>query len=292
MRRSPPTALLIAVLCLSLCLLALLVGHHLAERESIEPSHLKKRTSPPTSTPHSFSASGERSASMFSASVVVAGQSWKLIASSQLKNKEFAEFVSTDIQSAFAHLPDYVVDKLPSVLSHAEMEFDRRVRFEGGTRFFPSAFEAEAFACVRLGQSVSELFIPESVVRAYQEAWELRSRKGDAFGSIDDFIDRLNKIQDLPIDAIESLFVGSNESLRAQLRSMDFKKLRDAWSHKKYVLQSQLDITETSKTEFELYGSVLARIYLIESNRLKKMPPLIYTGPGTGWQFLLIAPLT
>ncbi|MBL9146287.1 MAG: hypothetical protein JNM99_21590 [Verrucomicrobiaceae bacterium] len=224
--------------------------------------------------------------------LVAGGRQWKLNFADQSLPEEVRQRIGYDLNLMFGHLPTFEVDVLPFPLEVDGRQLDRRVRFEGGTNRRPKVLMNSGFGHLERGADESNLFVPKSVIAAYNEAIELEKRNEAAYKQLDQMLVRMNELREKPIEDVRSLFVfaDDNKSAEGGSAKVDPQEFAASWGGKLYRAPSILDVTGTAGTPLEKYGSLVATTYTMSSGKLDDLPPLVFTNGQ--WRFLLQRPPT
>jgi hypothetical protein len=223
---------------------------------------------------------------------VAGGKQWSLNFADQSLSEAVRLRVGYDLNLIFGHLPRFEIDMLPIPLEVDGRKLDRRVRFEGGTNRRPKVLVNSGFAHLAQDASETALFLPQAVTKAYIEAIELEKRNEAAYGQLDRFLSRMSELREKPIDDVRSLFVfaDDNKSAEGGTAKVDPKEFAAAWGGRRYREPSILDVSATAGTAIEKYGSLVATTYTVSSDKLKDLPPLVYSNGQ--WKFLMQRPPT
>ena len=148
------------------------------------------------------------------------------------------------------------------------------------------------FGHLERGADESNLFVPKSVIAAYNEAIELERRNEAAYKQLDRMLMRMNELREKPIEDVRSLvvFADDNKSAEGGSAKVDPQEFAASWGGKLYRAPSILDVTGTAGTPLEKYGSLVATTYTMSSGKLDDLPPLVFSNGQ--WRFLLQRPPT
>lgn len=220
------------------------------------------------------------------------GRPWGLDFADKSLPIQVRQRIGYDLNLVFSHLTEFEIDKLPFPIEVDGKQFDRRVRFEGGTNRRPKILVNSGFAHLEVGAEESSLFVPKSVIDAYIKAIELEKRNQTAYQQLDQFLAQMSDIKVRPVEDVHSLFVVADnfKSAEADLASIPASEFADAWGGKRYREVSILDVAETAGTPFEKYGSLVATTYTISESKADELPPLVFSNGR--WRFLLQRPPT
>ena len=224
--------------------------------------------------------------------LVAGGRQWKLSFADQSLPEEVCQRIGYDLNLILGHLPMFEIDTLPFPLVVDGKQLDRRVRFEGEGRKWNNVLQADEFGCLFAGASESELYIPKSVIAAYNKAIEREKQNEAAYERLNQFLARMSELREKPIEDVRSLFVfaDDNKSAEGGTAKVDPREFAAIWGGKHYRAPSILDVSATAGTPLEKYGSLVATTFAISSGKLDDLPPLVFSNGQ--WRFLLQRPPT
>jgi len=218
------------------------------------------------------------------------GREWSLSISESAVPNEARIVIAKDLNLIFGHLPSTEIDKLPfpieGKLNDKKVRLTHSVRLEGGIWRCPKALIWEhPFMCLIDGNVETGIYVPKAITDAYLQAIERSHKYDDAYGKLRKVIEALNNIDQRPIPNVKELFLltDENQSQAAGLAQTEDAAIASAWGPHNYREPSLLEITETSGTPFEKYGTLVAQIY--EGEKLNEFFPLIYRNGR--WQILV-----
>ncbi len=168
---------------------------------------------------------------------------------------------------------------------------DRRVRFQGGTRFRPAALKrSEDFSCLFRGGSESKIFIPKAISDAYVEALKLESQNVVAFKEIELFLQRMTELKTQPKITFKDLLVGPlvPQKLKENWTEANASGFTEAWGGKVYRNPSILEIGPATGylEDYKQYGDLFATTYCVIGQKLQELPPLVFKDGK--WRFLML----
>jgi hypothetical protein len=102
----------------------------------------------------------------------------------------------------------------------------------------------------------------------------------------------MSELREKPIENVRDLFVVADnfKSAEPDLAAMHAPGFAEGWGGKLYREPSILDVTETTGTPLEKYGSLVATTYAMSEGKVDDLPPLIFSNGQ--WRFLLQRPPT
>lgn len=224
--------------------------------------------------------------------VLAGGKRWDLNFADKSLSDETRKRIGYDVNLVFSHLPSFEIDVLPSIIEIDGIQLDRRVRFEGGKNKRPIALVNSGFSHLERGIDESSLFVPKAVISAYIKAIEFEKINQTAYQQLDQFLEKMNKLKERPIENVVELFIVADDFKSAQtdLAAIPAAAFAEGWGGKSYREPSILDIASTSGTSLEKYGSLIATTYSLAAGKLEDLPPLVFNNGQ--WRFLLQRPPT
>lgn len=222
---------------------------------------------------------------------IAGGRKWKLVYLDQSLPELTRQRINYDLNSIFGHLPQVEIDTLYRPIKLADgRELDRRVRFEGGTRFWPHALsEEDGFSCL-FRSSESEMFVPQSISDAYVEALKLEEKNVAAFKELDLFLQRMTELKMQPITIFKDLLVGPAmpETTENVWTEDVVSRFTEAWGGKIYRNPSILEVGPAIGylEKYKQYGELFAKTYCVNGNKLQELPPLVFKDGK--WRFLML----
>lgn len=259
------------------------------------PTKLDSRMSQPQ---QSGNAPNAEARDKLTSEVVAGGRQWRLNFADQSLPPEVRQRIGYDLNLVFGHLPKFEIDTLPRIDSMPfpfEMDgrkFDRRVRFEGGKNRRPKVLFENDFGLLEQGSGESSLFVSKPVIEAYNKAIALEKANQVVYQQLDQFLARMSKLKETPIENVHDLFVLADDfkSAEADLAAVTPAGFAEGWGGKLYREPSILDVKETAGTPLEKYGSLVATTYAMSEGKVDDLPPLLFSNGQ--WRFLLQRPPT
>lgn len=222
--------------------------------------------------------------------LVAGGRSWSLNFTDRTLSELDQRRIVYDLNLLFGHLPKFEIDTLPLPLEVDGIQLDRRVRFEGGSNRRPNVLMNSGFAHLARGKGDADLLVPKTITDAYLKAIDLENQHKTELRQLDEFLARMSEIKERPIENVRELFVVADDfkSAEADLSAIPPDGFAEAWGGKRYREPSILDVTATTGTPLEKYGSLVATTYAMTSDKLEDLPLLVFNQGR--WRFLLQRP--
>ncbi len=206
---------------------------------------------------------------------------------------ELQKAIIHDLNLIFGHLDSHEyldASGAPEISINGRSQYpDKILKFAGKGRYFPSELVG------KIGLMAEErMVIPSSVIELYEEAWSRKTENEDKYSSLLAAIERLNRISEVPISRPQEWFFLSEdaEDSGIELPEISSKQFSESFGGYRYRQPSLLDVFDGAAWDLNLAGSLIAKIYVFDSEGEIKssMPPLIFADGS--WRFFIGQPPT